>query len=68
MNSSPITTDVEYLAFNKNVYFGELRVLIPNKLRLRVLQQLHDGDLGIVKMKSIACGWFWWPELEKNIY
>ena len=31
-----------------------MRVVIPNKLRERVLEELHDGHLGVVKMKALA--------------
>ena len=31
-----------------------IRVVIPNKLQDRVLKELHDGHLGVVKMKALA--------------
>lgn len=30
------------------------RVVVPSKLRTRVLESLHEGHLGTVKMKSLA--------------
>lgn len=43
------------------------RVIIPLSLRARVLQQLHAGHRGIVRMKEIARSYFWWPNMNKQI-
>lgn len=31
------------------------------------MQELHEDQLGAVKMKRLARGNFWWPNLEKAI-
>ena len=36
-----------------------IRVVIPNKLQDRVLEELHDGHLGVVKMKALARSYVW---------
>ena len=43
------------------------RVVIPVKLRNKVLSELHEGHLGIVKMKSLAHSYIWWPKIDKDI-
>ena len=44
-----------------------MRVVIPNKLRDRVLQELHDGHLGVVKMKALATCYVWWPNINAQL-
>ncbi len=36
------------------------RVIIPPELQKRVLDELHEGHLGIVKMKVLARSYMWW--------
>ena len=44
-----------------------IRVIIPIKLRNKVLDELHEGHLGIVKMKELSRSFFWWPQLGGDI-
>ena len=43
------------------------QVLIPVALRKRVLDQLHVGHFGIVKIKNLARGFCWWPNMNSDI-
>ena len=44
-----------------------IKVIIPNKLPGRVLEELHTGHIKIVKMKALARSRVWWPGMEKQI-
>ena len=36
-----------------------MKVIVPNKLQGRILEELHTGHMGIVKMKSLARTHVW---------
>lgn len=43
------------------------RIVIPKTLRNKVLQELHVGHFGIVRMKALARGHCWWPNINSEI-
>lgn len=43
------------------------RIIIPSNLRKYVLELLHEGHIGIVRMKTEARSIVWWPQIDSHI-
>ena len=43
------------------------RVVVPIQGRAQLIEELHGAHAGIVRMKSIARSFVWWPKIDKDL-
>ena len=42
-------------------------MIIPSKLRAKLIEELHREHPGISRMKALSRSYFWWPGLDQEI-
>lgn len=55
------------LTLQDNCILKGTRVMIPHNLRPKVLNELHVGHIGILKMKLLARSFVYWKNIDKDI-
>lgn len=55
------------IGLEANILVWGHRVIVPGALQKNILKELHMTHLGIVKMKSFARSYVWWPSLNEEI-
>ena len=55
------------LSIHDGCIFLGARIVVPIKARSQLLNELHDAHPGITRMKALARGYCWWPNIEDHI-
>ncbi|GBN65443.1 Uncharacterized protein K02A2.6 [Araneus ventricosus] len=58
--------EAQYTIEDGCILYGQ-RVCIPKKYQKNVLDELHTGHLGMVKMKALARSFVCWKDIDKDI-
>ena len=43
------------------------RVIIPQKLQVELVKELHHKHPGVTRIKAVVCSHLWWPGLDKDL-
>lgn len=63
----PYFTKRNELSIEEGCLYRGIRVIVPTKLRNKILQELHKGHQGMVRMKALARSHVWWPTIDTQL-
>lgn len=55
------------LWFDDKLLFYKDRLIVPKNLRISIIKTLHEGHIGMSKMKQLARKLYYWPHMDSHI-
>ncbi|XP_028134201.2 uncharacterized protein K02A2.6-like [Diabrotica virgifera virgifera] len=55
------------LYLDEHIIMWGHRIVVPSSLRPQILDELHAGHFGIVRCKSLARSYVYWPKIDSDI-
>ena len=63
----PYKTRANEIGIESGCLMWGIRVIIPQSLQPKILENLHENHPGMTRMKAIAKSYVWWSGLDKHI-
>ena len=63
----PYWQDRHRLTIIDDLLLYDDRLVIPQSMRLEMLERLHEGHMGVTKCRSLASSSIWWPSIGAAI-
>uniref|UniRef100_T1IU80 RNA-directed DNA polymerase n=1 Tax=Strigamia maritima TaxID=126957 RepID=T1IU80_STRMM len=67
IDAKPYYANRDDITTMDGLLFRDNKLIPPKQKRPEVLGNIHDGHLGITKMKNMAREVIWWPGISKDI-
>lgn len=66
-NGNCLGSDTIDFSLQHDCVFKGIRICVPRKYQEQILKELHEGHVGMVKMKALARSHVYWPNIDKDI-
>ena len=67
LENLPYARVKDQLNSDKGCVLKANRVIVPIKLKDKVMKMLHSEHMGILKTKNLARYYVWWPKIDEDI-